>query len=116
MLTSLGERERWARAHFVTVAAIEYHGGAAMTRALRLGRGGRAWALLDAPGPAWLRDVGYALAVRSRGLLGWLARRLDAGAGYPAPAGAACWSASASSISFTSAMAVASSGAIAIAR
>jgi predicted DCC family thiol-disulfide oxidoreductase YuxK len=74
VLTSLDDRERSASAHLVTARGVEYHGGAAITRALRLGRGGRAWALLDAWGVAWLRDAGYALVVRSRGRLGWLAR------------------------------------------
>lgn len=66
LLDGLGERERWASAHFVTAAGVEYHGGAAMTQALRLGPGGRAWALLDAGPLSWLRDAGYALAVRLR--------------------------------------------------
>ena len=60
-----------------SIIGIEYHGGVAVTQALRLGRGGRAWALLDAPGLAWLRDASYLLVVRSRGRLGWLARRLS---------------------------------------
>jgi hypothetical protein len=63
----------------VTARGVEYHGGVAVTQALRLGRGGHAWALLDAPGLAWLRDVGYALVVRSRGRLGWVAGRLSRG-------------------------------------
>ncbi len=67
LLAGLGERERWASAHFVTGAGVEYHAGAAMTQALRLGPGGRAWALLDAAPLSWLRDAGYALAVRLRG-------------------------------------------------
>jgi predicted DCC family thiol-disulfide oxidoreductase YuxK len=77
VLTSLDDRERSASAHLVTASGIEYHGGAAITRALRLGWGGRAWALLDASGLAWMRDAGYALVVRSRGRIGWLARRLS---------------------------------------
>lgn len=67
LLEELGERELWASAHFVTAAGVEYHGGAAMTQALRLGPGGRAWALLDLAPLSWLRDAGYALAVRLRG-------------------------------------------------
>ncbi len=75
VLATLSDRERWASAHFVTAEGVQYHGGAAVTRALRLGRGGRAWALFDAPLLAWLRDACYALLTRLRGRLGcWACR------------------------------------------
>ena len=53
-------------AHFVTSEGWEYHGGAAITRALRLVRGGVAFACLDLPLLRTLRAAAYQLVARHR--------------------------------------------------
>lgn len=73
VLDALHEDEVRRSAHFITAEGVEYHGGAAVTRALRLGRGGRAAALLDVPPLSVARDALYAVVARQRGRLGWLA-------------------------------------------
>ena len=70
VLRGLGERELWAGAHLVSAEGHEYHGAAAMTQALRLGPGGRLWAVLDRPPLAPLRDAGYRLVAALRGRSG----------------------------------------------
>jgi len=74
ILDTLAERQLWSSAHFVTPAGREYHGGEAITRALRvtrycvLGRG------LDLPGLRWVRAAGYRLVSKYRGRLWWLGK------------------------------------------
>ncbi len=70
VLRGLGERELWAGAHLVSAEGHEHHGAAAVTQALRLGPGGRLWALLDWPPLAPLRDGGYRLVAALRGRSG----------------------------------------------
>ena len=68
-LTSLSEAEIVRQAHLITPAGVEYHGGAAMTAALRpTSFKAVGWAL-DLPGLRLARDVGYAFVARSRGVL-----------------------------------------------
>jgi predicted DCC family thiol-disulfide oxidoreductase YuxK len=74
LLTALGDDEVAASAHFVTPAGVEYHGGEAVSHALRLLPAGAAFAILDAPGVARLRDAGYALVSRHRGRISRLLR------------------------------------------
>lgn len=69
MLTQLTHDELEATAHFITPTGIEYHGGEAITRSLRLVPFGRLAAILDLPGLTYLRDGGYLLVERSRPLL-----------------------------------------------
>ena len=69
LLTRLTDEELESTAHFITPAGIEYHGGEAVTRGLRLARFGRLAGILDAPGLRLLRDAGYALVARLRPLL-----------------------------------------------
>lgn len=69
LLTRLNWDEIEGAAHFVTPGGIEYHGGEAVTRSLRLVRFGRLASVLDAPGLRILRDVGYWLVATVRPLL-----------------------------------------------
>lgn len=69
LLTRLTEDEVESAAHFVTTRGIEYHGGQAVTRALRLVRFGGLAAVLDAPVFSLLRDGGYWVVEKSRPLL-----------------------------------------------
>jgi predicted DCC family thiol-disulfide oxidoreductase YuxK len=69
MLTSLSQAEIESCAHFITPEGIEYHGGEAATRALRLLPAGMLFGLLDLPGLRWLRELGYDLVTRARPLL-----------------------------------------------
>lgn len=69
LLTGLTLAEIEAAAHLVTPEGSEYHGGEAVTRALRLLRYGAPAALLDLPGLSLLRDGGYALVARLRPVL-----------------------------------------------
>jgi predicted DCC family thiol-disulfide oxidoreductase YuxK len=69
LLTRLTQAEIDAAAHLVTPHGIEYHGGEAVTRALRLARFGWLVSVLDLPGLRYLRDGGYALIARLRPLL-----------------------------------------------
>ena len=68
-LTSLSEADVLRQAHFVTPSGVEYHGGAAATAALRLTRFALVGQVLDLPLVNVARDAGYALTVRSRGML-----------------------------------------------
>jgi len=68
-LTSLSEADVLRQAHFVTPSGVEYHGGAAATAALRLTRFAVVGRILDLPLMNLARDAGYALTVRSRGVL-----------------------------------------------
>jgi len=69
LLTRLKQAEIEAAAHLITPQGIEYHGGEAMTRSLRLVRFGRVASVLDQPGLRYLRDGGYALVARLRPVL-----------------------------------------------
>jgi predicted DCC family thiol-disulfide oxidoreductase YuxK len=77
-LTSLPDSEIERQAHFIATSGIEYHGGAAMTAALRHTRYRPFARLLDAPGLRLARDAGYELIVRWRGplskILEWASR------------------------------------------
>lgn len=68
-LTSLSDADVLRQAHVVTPEGIEYHGGAAATAALRLTRLAVIGRILDLPGVRFVRDAGYTLTVRSRGVL-----------------------------------------------
>ena len=68
-LTSLSEADVLRQTHLVTPGGLEYHGGAAATAALRLTRFAVVGWILDLPLVNIARDAGYALTVRSRGLL-----------------------------------------------
>lgn len=68
-LTSLSEADVLRQAHLITPGGVEYHGGAAATAALRLTRFAVVGKILDLPLVNIARDAGYALTVRSRGLL-----------------------------------------------
>jgi predicted DCC family thiol-disulfide oxidoreductase YuxK len=73
LLTRLSDAEVRAMAHLVTPEGIEYHGGEAVTRSLRLVRFGGVAAVLDLPVVRHLRNAGYALVARARPLLSrWL--------------------------------------------
>jgi len=74
LLGALSDDEIAASAHFVTPAGVEYHGGEAMSRALRLLPAGRAFTVLDMPGVERLRDAGYGLVSRHRGRISRLLR------------------------------------------
>jgi len=74
LLSALSDEEIAASAHFVMMDGTEYHGGEAMSRALRLLPAGRTFAILDAPGMRRLRDSGYTLISRHRGLISRLLR------------------------------------------
>jgi predicted DCC family thiol-disulfide oxidoreductase YuxK len=74
LLAALSDEEIAASAHFVMPDGVEYHGGQAMSRALRLLPGGRALAILDALGVRRLRDASYALVSRHRGRISGLLR------------------------------------------
>ena len=69
LLTELSKAEIEASAHFVTPEGIEYHGGEAVTRSLRLVRFGWPAGVLDLPGLTLVRDAAYALVARMRPLL-----------------------------------------------
>jgi predicted DCC family thiol-disulfide oxidoreductase YuxK len=69
LLRRLERTEIESMVHFVTPAGIEYHGGEAMTRSLRLVRFGGLAGVLDLSGLRFLRDGGYALVTRLRPLL-----------------------------------------------
>lgn len=66
VLLDLQERELWSSAHLVTPDGVEHHGGSAVTRALRLARGGWIVRPLDLPGIVVARELGYALVARNR--------------------------------------------------
>lgn len=66
LLTALDLADVRRCAHYITPAGVEYHGGAAVTRALRLGGGAWAFALLDRPPLSVARDVLYGLVARHR--------------------------------------------------
>ncbi len=74
LLSALSDDEIAASAHFVRPDGVEYHGGEAMSRALRLLPSCRVFAILDAPGVRRLRDAGYALISRNRGRISRLLR------------------------------------------
>src|SRR5690606_6800203 len=69
LLTSLSPHDIGRSAHYITIGGVEYHGGASVTRALRLTRLGWLGRLLDLPGLAIARDLAYAGIDRSRPLL-----------------------------------------------
>jgi predicted DCC family thiol-disulfide oxidoreductase YuxK len=71
VLVGMGRDASEAAAHFVTPDGGEYHGGAAVTRALRLLRFGGVAAVLDLPVASLARDAGYAVVARLRP---WLSR------------------------------------------
>lgn len=66
LLTALAADDVRRSAHYITPEGVEYHGGAAVTRALRLGRGAWVFALLDLPPLSAGRDVVYRLVERHR--------------------------------------------------
>lgn len=74
LLGSLTAEQLAASAHFITSAGREYHGGEAITRALRLWRWGWLVRPLDWPGVTVLRALGYQLTARNRGLIGRVLR------------------------------------------
>lgn len=59
VLESLDQDALVASAHYITPEGVEYHGGEAVTRVLRLVSGGRAIAILDWPVIRGLRELGY---------------------------------------------------------
>jgi predicted DCC family thiol-disulfide oxidoreductase YuxK len=69
LLTRLSPEEVEDAAHFITPQGIEYHGGEAVTRSLRLVRFGRLASLLDLAGLKYVRDAGYGLVKRLRPFL-----------------------------------------------
>lgn len=71
MLTALSRTELEGAAHLITPEGIEYHGGEAVTRAVRLAPFGWLAAPLDWPPLTLLRDAGYSLVARVRP---WLSR------------------------------------------
>ena len=66
VLDQLDRDELIASAHYVTPDGVEYHGGEAITRALRQVPGGRAAAFLDWPVMRGLRELGYRLVAWQR--------------------------------------------------
>lgn len=74
LLGSLTREQLAASAHLITPAGREYHGGEAITRALRLWRWGWLARPLDWPGATVLRAAGYQLIARNRGLVGRVLR------------------------------------------
>lgn len=66
VLESLDQDALVASAHYITPAGVEYHGGEAVTRVLRLVPGGEAAAFLDWPVARGLREIGYRLVVWQR--------------------------------------------------
>ncbi|HMO97324.1 MAG TPA: DCC1-like thiol-disulfide oxidoreductase family protein, partial [Tepidiformaceae bacterium] len=75
-LGALTPAERGESAHLVTPRGVEYHGGEAITRALRLWRWGWLVRPLDWPGLSLFRAMGYRLVARNRGRIpGWLLPR-----------------------------------------
>lgn len=64
--SDLGEDEYWASAHFVHSDGREFHGGASVTRAMRLLPGGFLVAVLDAPVMRILRNRVYVIVARNR--------------------------------------------------
>ena len=71
LLTALTPPEIESAAHLVSPGGIEYHGGEAVTQALRLAPYGWLVAPLDWPLLALLRDGGYSLVSLARP---WLSR------------------------------------------
>ena len=69
LLTRLSREEVESAAHFITPRGIEYHGGEAMTRSLRLVRFGGLAGVLDTAGVRFARDGGYALVTKMRPML-----------------------------------------------
>jgi predicted DCC family thiol-disulfide oxidoreductase YuxK len=59
VLESLDQDALVASAHYITPEGVEYHGGEAVTRVLRLVSGGRLLAILDWPVIRGLRELGY---------------------------------------------------------
>jgi predicted DCC family thiol-disulfide oxidoreductase YuxK len=66
VLESLDQDALVASAHYITPSGVEYHGGEAVTRVLRLIPGGRAAAILDWPVVRGLRELGYRLLASQR--------------------------------------------------
>ena len=77
-LGGLSRREFEASAHLVTPSGREYHGGEAITKALRLWRWGWLVRPLDCLGGRMVRAAGYRSIARNRGGLSRLAKRLRA--------------------------------------
>lgn len=69
LLSRLNWDEIESAAHFITPTGIEYHGGEAVTRSLRLVRFGTLASVLDMLGLRLVRDGGYALVSTMRPLL-----------------------------------------------
>jgi predicted DCC family thiol-disulfide oxidoreductase YuxK len=69
LLVELDEAQIDSAAHLVTTKGLEYHGGAAATRALRQLPLGGIFAVLDLPGVSLLRDAIYAWVSANRGFL-----------------------------------------------
>jgi predicted DCC family thiol-disulfide oxidoreductase YuxK len=69
LLIELDQPQIESTAHLVTTKGLEYHGGAAATRALRQLPLGGMFAVLDLPGVSLLRDAVYAWVSASRGFL-----------------------------------------------
>jgi predicted DCC family thiol-disulfide oxidoreductase YuxK len=69
LLVELDRHQIESAAHLVTTRGIEYHGGAAATRALRLLPLAGVFAVLDLPGVSLLRDAVYAWVSANRGFL-----------------------------------------------
>lgn len=67
LLESLDQDEVLASAHYVTADGLEYHGGEAVTRVLRLVPGGSPARYLDLPVFRGLREIGYRLVTWQRG-------------------------------------------------
>lgn len=66
VLDALDHDALMASAHYVTPEGIEYHGGEAVTRVLRLVPGGQTAAWLDWPVARGLREIGYRLVAGQR--------------------------------------------------
>jgi|GEM_PF-4303370 len=63
----VSEGRYWASAHYTDASGRQFHGGASVTRVLRLLPGGRLFAVLDLPGLRYVRDAAYGLVARNRG-------------------------------------------------
>jgi predicted DCC family thiol-disulfide oxidoreductase YuxK len=77
LLVELDQAQIESTAHLVTTKGLEYHGGAAATRALRQLPLGGMFAVLDLPGVSLLRDTGYAFVSANRSFLSRFSQRLS---------------------------------------
>ena len=74
ILASLSHADMHRSSHFVTADGIEYHGGASITRSLRLVPGGWLVAFVDWPLLSIIREASYSLVSANRHRLSRLVR------------------------------------------